>query len=126
MKAEFLHHVSLPVADLKRSKWFYGEVLGLKETNRPAFDFEGAWYQIGEGQLHLILDKTLPLEAKQVISSRGLHFALRVDDYDKTVEWLRKHEVTIVEKPHSKSGFAQIFCCDPDGHIIELHVEQPK
>jgi catechol 2,3-dioxygenase-like lactoylglutathione lyase family enzyme len=125
VKAVLLHHVSLPVSNLERSKAFYGEVLRLKEVARPDFDFDGAWYQIGEGQLHLIVDETMPREAEQKINSRALHFALRVEDYYETAEWLKKHNITIVEKPDSKSGFAQIFCCDPDGHIIELHVEQP-
>ncbi|KHF38137.1 VOC family protein [Halalkalibacter okhensis] len=125
MKALLLHHVSLPVANLERSKAFYGEVLRLQEITRPDFDFEGAWYQIGEGQLHLIVDESMPMKAEQHIDSRQLHFALRVEDYHETADWLKKHGIQLVEKPDSKSGFAQIFCCDPDGHIIELHVEQP-
>jgi glyoxylase I family protein len=41
---ESIHHVSIPipVADLERSKTFYREVLGLKEIERPPFDFPGA------------------------------------------------------------------------------------
>ncbi|WP_332692237.1 VOC family protein [Halalkalibacter lacteus] len=123
MKALTLHHVSLQVSDIIKAKAFYSNILCLEEEKRPDFGFEGAWYKIGEGQLHLIVDKTLSQERK--IDSRGRHFALRVEDYQKTVEWLKMHQVEIVEKPTSKSGFAQIFCCDPDGNIIELHVEQP-
>ncbi|GAE28043.1 hypothetical protein JCM9140_4231 [Halalkalibacter wakoensis JCM 9140] len=124
MKANMLHHVSLPVSDLQRSIAFYSDILCLKKIERPAFDFEGAWYEIGEGQLHLIVDEGMPDQPERVIDSRGKHFALRVEDYEETAEWLKKHKVEIVEKPDSKSGFAQIFCCDPDGHIIELHVVQ--
>jgi len=32
--------------------------------------------------------------------------------------------VTVLEKPDSVSGFAQIFCADPDGNLIELNVDQ--
>jgi glyoxylase I family protein len=38
--------------------------------------------------------------------------------------WLKQQGVEILEKPNSTSGFAQIFCCDPDGNLIELHVDQ--
>ncbi|MFC0471634.1 VOC family protein [Halalkalibacter kiskunsagensis] len=124
MKAMMLHHVSLQVSDVIKAKAFYRDILCLEESKRPDFGFEGAWFKIGEGQqLHLIACNNLSKERK--IDSRGPHFALRVDDYHKTAEWLKRHEVEIVEKPNSKSGFAQIFCCDPDGNIIELHVEQP-
>ena len=55
LKIETIHHVSLPVKDLARSKQFYSEILGLTEIARPPFDFPGAWYQVGDRQLHLIV-----------------------------------------------------------------------
>ena len=126
MKAIYIHHVSLTVSNLKRAKAFYRDIICLEEIKRPDFGFEGAWFRIGEGQLHLIVDETLPQNSQSIIDTRGPHFALRVDDYYKTVEWLKQKEVKIVEKPNSRSGFAQIFCCDPDRNIIELHVEQKQ
>ena len=41
-----LHHISVVVTDLARAKAFYGEVLGLRELSRPAFEFGGAWYEL--------------------------------------------------------------------------------
>ncbi len=121
-----LHHVSLTISNLTKSKAFYRDILCLEELERPDFDFEGAWFRIGKGQLHLIVDESLPKDPKQIIDSRGPHFAVRVDAYDKTAQWLKENQIEILEKPNSRSGFAQIFCCDPDGNIIELHVEQTK
>lgn len=46
--------MSLTVTDLARAKRFYGDVLGLAELQRPDFDFAGAWYALGDRQLHLI------------------------------------------------------------------------
>ena len=51
-----LDHIQINVTDLARAKRFYGEVLGLEEAPRPeSFDFAGAWYRIGEVDLHLVV-----------------------------------------------------------------------
>ena len=64
-----LLHVSLLVADLARSRNFYEGVLGLRPSStRPAMRFDGVWYDVGAGQIHLI---NLP-------SPDPAHFALDV------------------------------------------------
>ncbi|MEH7076450.1 VOC family protein [Neobacillus drentensis] len=124
---ECLHHVSLTVTDLEQAKNFYGNILCLREIQRPNFDFPGAWYEIGEQQLHLIvLPTSQTIRPDKRLSSREGHFALRVKDYEATLNWLKSKGVELLEKPNSISGFAQIFCADPDGNLIELNVEQTK
>jgi len=113
----------LIVTDLDRAKNFYGKVLNLNEIPRPAFDFPGAWYKVGNQQLHLIVHpQAQVLRTKGGIDTRDGHFALRVKDYMKTVDWLRSHGVEVVLKPNSTAGFAQVYCCDPDGNVIEFNV----
>jgi catechol 2,3-dioxygenase-like lactoylglutathione lyase family enzyme len=120
-----LHHVSLTVTDLERAKHFYSSILGLKEIQRPNFDFPGAWYEVEGQQIHLIvLPASQTIRPDKSLSSREGHFALRVKDYDETLKWLKQKDVELLEKPNSKSGFKQIFCADPDGNLIELNVEQ--
>lgn len=121
---ESIHHVSLAITDLEKSRHFYGTVLGFPEINRPDFGFPGAWYQIGDQQLHLIVDPDSETLRKSGISSRNGHFAIRVKDYYQTLVALKEGKVEVVQKPNSKSGFAQIFCIDPDHNIIEFNVEQ--
>src|SRR5262245_62629895 len=54
---ERLQHCGLIVADLDRSRRFYGGALGLEEVPRPGnFRFEGAWFQVGDDQLHLLVE----------------------------------------------------------------------
>lgn len=117
--------MSLTVSDLVRAKDFYSRILCLPEILRPDFDFPGAWYGIGLQQLHLIvLPESQTIRQERYVSSREGHFALRVENYQDTLNWLKKNGVEVLEKPNSKSGFAQIFCADPDGNLIELNVDQ--
>lgn len=127
IKYKSLHHVSLTVTNLERAKDFYGNVLCLNEISRPDFDFSGAWYEIKGQQLHLIVDpSSQTIRQDKSLSSREGHFALRVENYYDALTWLKQNEVEILEKPYGKSGFAQIFCADPDGNLIELNVNQTE
>ncbi|GAE36360.1 VOC family protein [Halalkalibacter akibai] len=124
-KIENIHHVSLSITNLEKAKHFYSNVLGFQEIKRPDFDFPGAWYQIGNQQLHLIVHPiSNTLRGDAPIQSRDGHFAIRVKNYHETLAYLKQTGMELVEKPNSKSGFAQIFCADPDGNLIEFNVDQ--
>lgn len=122
---ESIHHVSLAVTDIEKAKHFYGELLGFEEIERPPFDFPGAWYQIGNQQLHLIVHQDAKtLRRSDSLETRDGHFGVRVSDYYKTLEFLKSKQIEIEERPESVSGFAQIFCKDPDHNLIEFNVDQ--
>lgn len=127
IKHKGIHHVSLNVTDLESAKNFYEQILGLKEIKRPNFDFPGAWYEINNQQLHLIvLPSSQTIRKDKKLSSREGHFALRVENYHLTLDWLKKNGIEVLEKYNSVSGFAQIFCADPDGNLIELNVDRKE
>ena len=120
--------MSLSVTDLERSRSFYRDVLGLAEIARPAFDFPGAWFALGEDrQLHLIVH-TSPrsLRGTTEVDPRDGHFALRVDSYEEALERLRGHGVPLRENPRNATPWAQIHLTDPDGNVIELNVEREE
>jgi catechol 2,3-dioxygenase-like lactoylglutathione lyase family enzyme len=121
---EQLHHVSLAVEDLQACKQFYREVLGLQEIKRPDFDFPGAWFQVGERQqLHLIVHPgSQTLRGEKTVDSREGHFAVRVKCFEDTIDHLERNNVSYKAKPNSTAGFPQIYCCDPDGNLIEFNV----
>jgi glyoxylase I family protein len=125
LEVDTIHHVSLSVTDLERARRFYGEVLGLQELERPAFDFRGAWYALGDRQLHLIVH-TSPrsLRGTTEIDSRDGHFAVRVVDYDATLEQLRAHGIEVLERRTNVTPWSQLYVTDPDGNVIELNVER--
>ena len=120
-----IHHVGIAVADLDRSRHFYTTVLCLEEIPRPDFDFDGAWFRVGEQHIHLIVVRVTEMQQQQGgLRTRGDHVALRVRSYREAVEHLRSHGVTFEERPHNKTPWPQIYLADPDGHTIELNAER--
>ena len=132
-KIETIHHVSLPVSDRKRAEQFYESILGLAKIERPPFDFDGAWYQLGDRQLHLIVHDRSTFRASKEVDSHDIHFAIRVNSYCDTRNFLRSkgYHLDAVdefkkmrENPKATAGFPQLYIMDPDRNIIELNAEQ--
>ena len=125
MFALSVHHVAVVVRDLAAAKEFYGEILGLEEIPRPAFDFPGAWYAVGDRQLHLIVHAPArAVRGTREIDARDGHFALRVADYDATLAHLRSRGVVVRESRLNVTPWAQLYVTDPDGNVIELNAER--
>jgi glyoxylase I family protein len=133
-KIETIHHASLPVSNIEDSKKFYGGILKLREILRPeGFEFEGAWYEVGDRTLHLIVDDKSTFRKDIEISSRDIHFAIRVNSFRETLLFLRskgfKKGATdkayeMKESPKASAGFPQIYIMDPDRNVIEFNTEQ--
>ncbi len=116
MKISKLLHAALLVSDLARARAFYQDVLGLREKARHGFDFEGAWYDLGENELHLMVVAD-PLPPAEQRPRRDFHVALLVDDYEAAKAHLTKLGIPFRE---GRRGLAQLFVRDPDGNLIEL------
>lgn len=110
-------HVALLVSDLDRAKDFYGNLLGLSQVERP-LKYPGAWYQLGEVQVHLIAASTL---GETIVNfeklGRNRHIAFAVTDLDAMKQKLLTQGVSF---EMSVSGRAALFVQDPDGNVIEL------
>jgi catechol 2,3-dioxygenase-like lactoylglutathione lyase family enzyme len=126
LRVKTLDHVTLVVADLRRSEAFYIDVLGMEPLARPAFSFEGRWFGAGSTQIHLILEHPQSGPAgnhvsPQLTSSRTHHFAFEVNDAHAAADELRRYGVPIVSGPKARpDGAVQVFAADPDGYIVEL------
>ncbi|MDB5083762.1 MAG: glyoxalase [Bacilli bacterium] len=122
IQCEYIHHVSIVVTDLERAKRFYQEVLGLQEIKRPDFDFAGAWFAIGSQQLHLIVhSSSQTLRTEGGIDTRDGHFAVRISNFEQAIDHLEAAGIAYKANRVTKTGWPQIFCCDPDGNIVELN-----
>ncbi len=114
-----LHHVSFATKDLAASRGFFGGVLGLAEIERPGFSFPGAWYALDDRQLHIIENRDAGGGTTARLS-RNDHLALEVGDVNAVRETLRRHGIVYQEGGNRQLGMEQIFCQDPDGHVIEF------
>ncbi len=115
------HHISFSIADLDRSKAFYGGVLGLTELPRPQMGIGGAWYGAGDTEVHLIvapkgIDTGTPPSKLTPIAD---HAAFQIDDYDAAVAHLHAAGLEVLE---TTRALGQLWVRDPDGHVIELIV----
>ena len=119
MIASAVHHVSFPVADIERSREFYGGLLGFPEISRPDFPFPGAWYQVGATQVHLIVPSEKVDTGRRPERAHPMagHVALLVEDYAKTCDYLKSRDVEVIE---TSSKIGQMWIADPDGNVIEL------
>lgn len=111
-------HTAVVVSDLDRAIEFYSGVLGLKRIDR-SLKYPGVWYQIGDVQLHLIVDVDYRVTHKIDLagSTRSPHIALGVRDLEVAKQQLLAANCVV---KMSNSGRAALFTQDPDGNAIEL------
>jgi catechol 2,3-dioxygenase-like lactoylglutathione lyase family enzyme len=120
-------HVTIVVNDLAATKHFYGEVLGLAEAQRPAWDAPGAWYAIGSAQLHIQVKP----DFRPFDHPVGPHFAMYVptERYHDTIAALRQAGVHFQVAPEKNAADGQwrAFCKDPTGNTVEItdHIPPP-
>ena len=119
-------HITLIVSDLEATRNFYVDVLGMHESDRPDFDFPGAWFEIGNVQIHATLESDLAGLAgwgdRNVKSiSRGHHFAFEVQDLDAALAQVHSLGIEIGDGPKTRpDGARQLYIYDPDRHLVEL------
>ena len=110
-------HTAILVSDLEKAEHFYGNILGLSKVDR-VLKYPGAWYQVGDFQIHLIVDSSIQPKLQNPEKwGRNPHFALSVADLDAAKTQLLAHGG---EMQTSASGRAALFTQDPDGNVIEL------
>ncbi len=110
-------HTAVLVSDLAAAERFYGGVLGLTKVER-SLRFPGAWYQLGEIQVHLMVSDSLPPAPTDSEKwGRHRHLAFAVTDLQEATVELQAQGYPV---QLSASGRAALFTQDPDGNVVEL------
>jgi catechol 2,3-dioxygenase-like lactoylglutathione lyase family enzyme len=113
-----LHHVNVtvPAAFEEAAKNFYGDLLGLKQIEKPdgPRKYIGAWYQLGESQLHLSVED----QARNHESDR--HVCYSVSDIASALATFSSAGVEIISEEQLAIGGSRFFVRDPGGNLIEI------
>lgn len=126
LQVQSFDHITLIVSDLNATREFYIDGLGMSESIRPHFDFPGAWFGIGDVQIHATVASELAGLAgwgnRQVKSmSRGHHFAFEVADLKAAFEQVKHLGIEVADGPKTRpDGALQLYVYDPDRHVVEL------
>lgn len=113
------HHMSFSVSDLDRSRQFYEGVLGLEEIPRADFgEVDGVWYNAGGVDVHLIALSDDPNlgTPPPVIHPGARHAGFAIEDFDKMSALLDEKGIEYFGVKEN----GQMWCQDPDGHVIEF------
>lgn len=106
-------HICVPPERLEEARQFYTGVIGLKLIERPdkIFGNAGYWFDIGNIQLHIGVESSLPNSIR--------HTAFEVADVESARYLLQKNHIEILEEPQipGRTRFAFI---DPFGNRMEL------
>jgi catechol 2,3-dioxygenase-like lactoylglutathione lyase family enzyme len=105
-------HICVPAERLEEARRFYTDVVGLKEKFRPdVFGAKGYWFDIGNVELHIGIEPTLPRSIR--------HTAIEVKDVEAAKAHLKKHGVEISEEAMIP-GRDRFSFFDPFGNRMEL------
>ncbi len=118
------NHAAIFVKDLKVSKAFYDNIIGLDTIPEPFHDGKHAWYSLGPGiSLHVIEGA-----AKKKAYYKNQHTCLSVASVDDFTVILKKNKIVFEDLNGNKNvysnrvdGVKQLWLQDPDGYWLEIN-----
>ena len=118
MNASFHHvNVTVPKSLEEAAKHFYGVVMGLQEVPKPESSRgrDGAWYQLGQMQLHLSIEEPL---GENCVSKR--HVCYTVGNLAEAEKQFRDAGVEIFPDDLPTPGWSRFYVRDPGGNRLEI------
>lgn len=117
MPVTAMNHFTILTDDVPATVRFYGELLGLVDGPRPAFDFPGAWlYAGGSPILHVVGGRPAADLKAGVID----HMAFSATNLPDTLALLSSRKVEHSCRRQAGSGVWQVFFHDRNGARVEL------
>jgi catechol 2,3-dioxygenase-like lactoylglutathione lyase family enzyme len=123
-----LEHVTIRCAQLKRTRDFYVELMGLTEGPRPDFPFRGHWlYLGGVPVIHLVeaSDKGSawggPPGAAGTDTGPFDHVAFQGQDSGAMRAKLTEAGIAFRERAVPGGVLKQLFVPDPEGVLVEIN-----
>ena len=122
------HHIAIYTRDLARLEAFYTQVLGFPVVRRwdaagiVFVDAGGLWIELTRQDAPD--DGTQPRALDQGVGIN--HFAIQVDDVDRSFEELVDTGVRVLAAPADYENVRVAFLADPDGNVLELIEDQER
>jgi catechol 2,3-dioxygenase-like lactoylglutathione lyase family enzyme len=118
MPALSLDHWNVYCKDLDATVRFYERYVGLKNGDRPPFNFPGAWLYAGDKPiLHLVSETGRKDHGGGAID----HVAINCADIRGTIDTLKKDKQPFEVRKVPARPLQQVFVHDPDGIMIEMN-----
>lgn len=135
MGVRALEHVTIRCGQLRRTRDFYVELMGLTEGERPAFPFRGYWLYLGGiPVVHLVEasdtagawgreEAPMPVAENGTENGTGAfdHVAFHGDDFDAMRAKVKDAGVTFKERIVPGGRLKQLFVPDPEGVLVEIN-----
>jgi predicted enzyme related to lactoylglutathione lyase len=109
--------VTFPVSNVKNSRSFYEDVLGLTVTS--SWGDQWVEYDIGEGTLAIMV-----ADEKHKAGAHGAFVGLEVVDFDAIMARVKEKSVKISDGPFDTPVCRGCAILDPDGNEIILHAKK--
>jgi len=115
MKINNLAFIGIPVTDIKRAREFYEGVLGLAIAEEM---MDGNWIEYAVGDNIVAIAN---VGAQWMPSEQGTSAALEVENFEQTVNELRRRGVRFAAEPFEMPCCHMAVVQDPDGNKLIIH-----
>lgn len=123
MPATKLDHVNIRTEKARETRDFFVDIVGLREGDRPPFNFGGYWLYAGDQAVIHITDARDEGAHGIAVGRAGAaidHVSFRMTGYDGLMETLRRRGMKFERRIVPRNGDVQVFVDDPNGVSVEL------